>query len=311
MAINYNESLARYHYLSLGYGGTDEWDIALALINRIIDGVTPDHPLYEYAMKLRAEVEDGRQRLLIPPSVDDLQGKVIVVGITRCDHNDQVVDQQQLAGEFVHMDDDAVYLRLANGEIFTLPPDISGFKPATPGEYRLRSTGEVVSNPDYIATWTVQLADNAEDQESSTTQDRRFDMTEITGHIYVQADEKGATEIGQKLDARFREVLNVDPQLPIFSGVESYEWKIPGFHIVSFDLPASFSDVGSYGVVRDAIFPGNWESEPSWGNSNKLRYTAQFDGVESGLFDARIRDVRLENCLPYQDPDPDPEDQEI
>ncbi|MBN7463153.1 hypothetical protein I3U64_23750, partial [Mycobacteroides abscessus subsp. abscessus] len=40
-------------------------------------------------------------------------------------------------------------------ETFTLPPAPESFSPAAPGEYRLRSTGEVITDPDYLATWTV------------------------------------------------------------------------------------------------------------------------------------------------------------
>jgi hypothetical protein len=39
--------------------------------------------------------------------------------------------------------------------VYWLPPDLRGWKPAPPGEYRLKSTGEVVVDPDYLAAWTV------------------------------------------------------------------------------------------------------------------------------------------------------------
>ena len=42
------------------------------------------------------------------------------------------------------------------GETYWLPPDLRNFIPAQAGEYRLRSTGEVVSNPDYTSSWTIQ-----------------------------------------------------------------------------------------------------------------------------------------------------------
>ncbi|MFX0060574.1 MAG: hypothetical protein ACFFC7_00125 [Candidatus Hermodarchaeota archaeon] len=38
----------------------------------------------------------------------------------------------------------------------SLPPDLSAFQKAEPGDYRLRSTGEVVINPDFTVLWTVQ-----------------------------------------------------------------------------------------------------------------------------------------------------------
>jgi len=50
---------------------------------------------------------------------------------------------------------EGVILQTASGEEIWLPPDFDSYHPADPGEYRLRSTGEVVVNPDYTATWTV------------------------------------------------------------------------------------------------------------------------------------------------------------
>lgn len=41
------------------------------------------------------------------------------------------------------------------GETYWLPPDLRSFCPAPAGEYRLRSTGEVVIDPDYTSTWNV------------------------------------------------------------------------------------------------------------------------------------------------------------
>jgi len=37
----------------------------------------------------------------------------------------------------------------------SLPPDLRSLKPAPAGEYRLRATGEIVRDPDYLATWVV------------------------------------------------------------------------------------------------------------------------------------------------------------
>jgi hypothetical protein len=47
-----------------------------------------------------------------------------------------------------------------NGEIFTLPPAPEAYEPAPPGEYRLKTTGEVVVNPDFTCVMTVHLAQN-------------------------------------------------------------------------------------------------------------------------------------------------------
>lgn len=46
------------------------------------------------------------------------------------------------------------------GEKIWLPPDLDAFTPASPGEYRLRGTGEIVVDPDYFATWVINAPQN-------------------------------------------------------------------------------------------------------------------------------------------------------
>jgi hypothetical protein len=40
-----------------------------------------------------------------------------------------------------------------------LPPHRPSYAPAEPGDYHLRSTGEIVVDPDYVTTWTVRPPD--------------------------------------------------------------------------------------------------------------------------------------------------------
>ena len=40
-------------------------------------------------------------------------------------------------------------------EPFTLPAATEAFYVATPGTYHLRSTGDVVVDPDFVTTWAV------------------------------------------------------------------------------------------------------------------------------------------------------------
>lgn len=41
------------------------------------------------------------------------------------------------------------------GETLVLPPMLSWLHPAQPGEYRLKTTGETVENPDLVTTWRI------------------------------------------------------------------------------------------------------------------------------------------------------------
>jgi hypothetical protein len=42
-----------------------------------------------------------------------------------------------------------------SGKTMTLPPVTSAFRPAGPGEYCLRSAGEVIKDPDVLTTWSI------------------------------------------------------------------------------------------------------------------------------------------------------------
>lgn len=85
----------------------------------------------------------------------DLLGKVLLIGITYYTHDNQLIEQIQVYGEVVVSNEEYVQIRRKNGELFNMPPDLRSTRPAQPGEYQLRSTGEIVVNPDYLATWSV------------------------------------------------------------------------------------------------------------------------------------------------------------
>jgi hypothetical protein len=85
---------------------------------------------------------------------DQYLGKHLLVGITYLDHKEKVIEKRQFHGKITRITERGIFVMQANGEEFSLPPDIRSLKPAKPGTYRLRSTGEVVENPDFISTWT-------------------------------------------------------------------------------------------------------------------------------------------------------------
>lgn len=86
-------------------------------------------------------------------------GKHVLVGVAYHDHKDKFLEQRQLHGIIVSADARqgfAIELRgQRSGETFWLPPDLRPFEAARPGEYRLRSTGEVVADPDLLCTWII------------------------------------------------------------------------------------------------------------------------------------------------------------
>lgn len=89
-----------------------------------------------------------------------LVGKYVLVGVTYTDDRDNPVDQEQFHGRILRANaEEGVVILRASGEEMRLPPFLKAFEPARPGEYRLRSTGEVVVDPDFTCTWFVRRPD--------------------------------------------------------------------------------------------------------------------------------------------------------
>ena len=90
-----------------------------------------------------------------------LPGQMVLVGLAYFDVDaEDPFEQQQLFGRVVDADErKGILLSLEGqraGEQFNLPPDTRSFREAAPGEYRLRTTGEVLVNPDFTVTFSIQ-----------------------------------------------------------------------------------------------------------------------------------------------------------
>jgi hypothetical protein len=84
-------------------------------------------------------------------------GKRLLVGVTHRNHNEEITGIEQFHGEVIRASrEEGIILRLnGSGEERWVPPDLSRLEPAAPGNYKLKRTGEVVANPDFLSTWTV------------------------------------------------------------------------------------------------------------------------------------------------------------
>ena len=85
----------------------------------------------------------------------DLIGKTILIGLTYYTADNEFIEQKQYCGTVIESNKNRILVKLNDGKILGLPPDLSSTKIAPPGEYRLRSTGEVVVDPDYLTTWNI------------------------------------------------------------------------------------------------------------------------------------------------------------
>ncbi|MBV8369340.1 MAG: hypothetical protein JO036_10515 [Candidatus Eremiobacteraeota bacterium] len=97
----------------------------------------------------------------------DYVGKIVLVGLTYLNPDGSEQAREAWAGEIEDIREDGIVSvrRAGEEEPFTLPPELER---AEPGEYRLRGTGEVVINPDFVASWTIQLRSAADAEANGT-----------------------------------------------------------------------------------------------------------------------------------------------
>lgn len=98
-------------------------------------------------------------------SIDGLTNKILLIGITVLDENEELITQIQVYGPVIRANADGiVILRNETHGEFVIPPDFDNVQKAQSGEYKLRSTGEVVIDPDYLSSWTVRCGSREEIQ---------------------------------------------------------------------------------------------------------------------------------------------------
>ncbi len=90
-----------------------------------------------------------------PITFEELIGKVMLVGLTYLDKDGECTEQKQVWGTVDRFEDVGINLTLSTGEDFWIPPDLNPIKRAKPGKYTLHSTGEIVFDPDFTATWSI------------------------------------------------------------------------------------------------------------------------------------------------------------
>ena len=104
----------------------------------------------------------------ILPALDDAKaeemiGKVVLVGVTRYGGDGQVKGLEQYAGTVLRISaDEGVVLADENdGHERYLPPMLDQYQPAEPGEYRMRTSGMIVVDPDYRPPGTCTRSSSA------------------------------------------------------------------------------------------------------------------------------------------------------
>lgn len=103
-------------------------------------------------------IKPDRIRQAITRFGDEYIGRSLLVGINHTGPERGLRSQEQLFGTIMVVDFDEGILVSCEpgGRTFVLPGDPCWVEKAPPGEYRLRSTGQVVTNPDYVTEVTIE-----------------------------------------------------------------------------------------------------------------------------------------------------------
>lgn len=94
-----------------------------------------------------------------------MKGKVFLVGLTFIDQEGKVTEVYQTHGTVAKLTVDGFFkIRRKDDSIFTIPYNKDTIKAAKEGEYREKTTGEIIKNPDFIMSWEIKLTshDNLE-----------------------------------------------------------------------------------------------------------------------------------------------------
>jgi len=92
-------------------------------------------------------------------AAEDLIGRSIIVGITYEDHAHRPVKEEQYHGTIIRLSlEEGIVIQTAAGTEKALPPDLRSVLGTRSGPYRLRSTGEVITDAELQSTWIQALS---------------------------------------------------------------------------------------------------------------------------------------------------------
>ncbi|AGA30140.1 hypothetical protein [Singulisphaera acidiphila] len=143
----------------------------LTLLNKDEDGklhykVEPNfaplsHSRVPLEWKVNYTMDDGRIRRTIEAFGDEYVGRTLLLGINYTGPDGGLRRQEQIVGTIMVVDlvEGIVVSCDPDGRTVVLPSDPTWVEKAPPAQYRLRSTGQVVTNPDYLADITIRQPD--------------------------------------------------------------------------------------------------------------------------------------------------------
>lgn len=110
---------------------------------------------------LESEYDKEFLKELIDEQGSDYVGKHLLLGLSHYQIDSsgekKLIKKEQMHGVIARVSySEGIVIALdSSGQEFTLPPELTRLEPACPEEYVLHSTGETVSNLDYITVWEI------------------------------------------------------------------------------------------------------------------------------------------------------------
>jgi len=90
-----------------------------------------------------------------------LKGKVFLIGLTFISEKGTLIEQYQTHGTVKDLTNDGIFkIEREDSTVFQMPYDKDTIRKADKGEYREKSTGQIIKDPEYIMTWEITVSEN-------------------------------------------------------------------------------------------------------------------------------------------------------
>ena|ERR1044071_4259700 len=115
-------------------------------------------------------MSSGRTVRINKKKASEMIGKIVLVGLTYRNEQDEITDIRQYFGivDRINTQEGLVIVRGDNQEEMSLPPRLGWYRRARPGIYNLKSSNYSVRDPDYVATLSVYPATTRDEFASDT-----------------------------------------------------------------------------------------------------------------------------------------------
>ena len=95
-----------------------------------------------------------------PPSFETIIGKSLLAGLSYYNAAGDLTRQEEVFGHIIEASPETgIVVTKKDGAVFRFPPAIGWLHHAQPGKYTLKSTGDIVENPDFTVTFDIKGKD--------------------------------------------------------------------------------------------------------------------------------------------------------